>query len=1051
MKKIIKFLNILLSSFVATICVGCNKTKKITINFIVDEYLYSSVIYNGEEEIKLPENPVKEDYTFEGWYWDKDTWKNPFSVDSLKKESLSPEMNVYAHFINESYLSGTDIDIKGSEKINMPGIGDVFYLNVRNIQLVIKLFEYVRTNPQSTWFVSTNITGSDPIVSKTISLDVGDSSLYYLFVTDKNGQNETYFLIIHRNYLYNVNFNSNGGSTCKTQVIEEGFYVENIPSPSRTGYTFLGWNYDFASKPITSNVNASAMWDANSYSVTYDPNGGTISAYSQSFVYGKSYSLLVPEKKGYNFICWKNGSQTVSLSGTWNFSTNLELVAEWEIIHYSISYTLNGGSVNSQLKYSYTVEDSFVVPMATKHNYTFNGWSTSSSLTNPVVDYVISKGTTGNIELYAKFTGILYQITYDVNSGNPLEDDTQNVRYGDNYQLITPTKNGYHFDGWFNDDVLLPQTGIWSCENVSLVAHWSIVEYSITYNLNNGTNNSNNPSTYTIESTFALLAPTKEGYTFTGWFDDNGNQITQITAGMTGALTLTAYWNEGNIYTITLNPNSGEVSTTSLNVQYDQSYSLPIPTRAEYNFDGWYGDTSMVNQSGTWNYATDMTLTAHWSVINYSITYNLNDAVNSSLNPSTYNVESPTITLDNPTKTGYTFIGWFDDNGNQITQISSGMTGALTLTAHWSAIQNILSVTSEDTSKGTVAITSGSGKSGESITVIATPIADCVFKGWYHDDIKVSNDATYTFIMPTNDYSLVAHFFTRAEEEGWIVAHCGIPTLSEDGKTITYGLYPQTYISNSSLTNELNKLITPESNGWYLYNDEYYAKVSATPYTPSSLYYGYNKKFDDGTTIVSGRTYWFKCEPIVWNVLSKKNGEYYILSSVLLDAHCFHSSTYTRTIDGNTVYVNNYEYSDIRAWLNNDFYNSAFALGNSNIQTTTVDNSAATTVSKDNPYACNNTQDKVFLPSYQDYKNSKYGFEVSNDSSNTRYCKTTDWAKARGAASSESKNIGMYWTRSPEDGYDVYVWYVHYSELYYEGWYSSEELCVRPAISITVT
>lgn len=238
-------------------------------------------------------------------------------------------------------------------------------------------------------------------------------------------------------------------------------------------------------------------------------------------------------------------------------------------------------------------------------------------------------------------------------------------------------------------------------------------------------------------------------------------------------------------------------------------------------------------------------------------------------------------------------------------------------------------------------------------------------------------------------------------------------------------------------------------NGWYLYNDEYYAKLSATPF--KSFY-----TFDNGTKIVSGATYWFKCEPITWNVLANSNGEYYILSSVLLDAHCYYNSTSTRTIFGvETVYANNYEYSDIRTWLNNVFYYSAFALGKSYIQTTIVDNSAATTDSTSNSYACNNTQDKVFLPSYQDYINSSYGFSDSEDPTDTRYCKTTDWARAMGAWCDTESYNDEYWTRSPSSdgsylacyvGSDGGLCYVNAGATYVDATYGS----VRPALTIKI-
>ena len=269
------------------------------------------------------------------------------------------------------------------------------------------------------------------------------------------------------------------------------------------------------------------------------------------------------------------------------------------------------------------------------------------------------------------------------------------------------------------------------------------------------------------------------------------------------------------------------------------------------------------------------------------------------------------------------------------------------------------------------------------------------------------------------------------------------PILSEDGKKVTYGRYPQTNVNDSTLVSALNALTTPESNGWYLYEDEYYAKFSATPSSS-------NYKFDNGTTIVNGTTYWFKCEPIVWNVLSNNDGEYYIISSVLLDAHRI-NEFYSGTKDGH--YANNYQYSEIRAWLNDDFYNSVFALGNSNILTTNVDNSASTTNSSSNSYACDNTEDKIFLPSYQDYLNSSYGFPASTEPSDTRCCKTTDWTRARGAYYSTDSSYlynAPYWTRSPWSDYSTYAWNLGFDGFLGTSGVSSTMQGVRPGLSITI-
>ena len=266
------------------------------------------------------------------------------------------------------------------------------------------------------------------------------------------------------------------------------------------------------------------------------------------------------------------------------------------------------------------------------------------------------------------------------------------------------------------------------------------------------------------------------------------------------------------------------------------------------------------------------------------------------------------------------------------------------------------------------------------------------------------------------------------------------PIISADGKTITYGLYPQQHVSDSFITAKLNLLPTPEENGWYLYEGKYYAKAIAEE---SGL------TFDSGTVSIKEATYWFRCEPIIWNILSNTNGEYYIVSSLLLDAHYYY-----KYADGSAE-TSNYKYSDIRTWLNEDFYNLAFSLGNEYVQTTTVDNSASTTDSTSNKCACENTEDKVFLPSYQDYINSSYGFSTSTSSTEARYCKTTDWARVRGADYSTSSSYffnGDYWTRSPYSGsyYGNSVWEVRNDGTLHDLRVNSTSTSVRPAITIKI-
>ena len=176
----------------------------------------------------------------------------------------------------------------------------------------------------------------------------------------------------------------------------------------------------------------------------------------------------------------------------------------------------------------------------------------------------------------------------------------------------------------------------------------------------------------------------------------------------------------------------------------------------------------------------------------------------------------------------------------------------------------------------------------------------------------------------------------------------------------------------------------------------------------------YPKSFDNGEEMISGKPYWFKVEPIEWTVLNFKNGDYTLVSDRLLEQTNFDNHGGSRIIDTKTIYENNYEYSSIRDWLNSSFENKLFFLNTGtdyHVIDTVVDNSAKTTGSEWKDFACNNTIDKVFLPSVLDTKliEEKYGNYASL---------TTDYLRASGTYYNYQTMpyCAEYWTRSPDRG-----------------------------------
>ena len=299
-----------------------------------------------------------------------------------------------------------------------------------------------------------------------------------------------------------------------------------------------------------------------------------------------------------------------------------------------------------------------------------------------------------------------------------------------------------------------------------------------------------------------------------------------------------------------------------------------------------------------------------------------------------------------------------------------------------------------------------------------------IFSGWSPSISAVIENVIYTAMFNEINNDDVIHK----------------PILSNDNKTIQYGVYPQTYVSDSSLINSLNELDNKNENNWYYFEGNYYVKEIANPFDS-------NCTFDDNTKIISGNEYWFKCEPIIWDILSNNENSYYLVSSVLLDVKEYYNSFSDREIDNSTVYSNNYEYSNIRFWLNDEFYNSAFCLNNSFIQETYLDNSFG------EEYKSKDTNDKVFLPSYNDYLNEEYGFDKDNKLSSTRTTKTTDYARAKGAwynTEGSLKYNGTYFTRSASSEYSYCAWNVNSGGYLCE--YSVDGIThsVRPAITISI-
>ena len=252
---------------------------------------------------------------------------------------------------------------------------------------------------------------------------------------------------------------------------------------------------------------------------------------------------------------------------------------------------------------------------------------------------------------------------------------------------------------------------------------------------------------------------------------------------------------------------------------------------------------------------------------------------------------------------------------------------------------------------------------------------------------------------------------------------------------IYFGVFPKTVLpETSTVTVDENVSVSMGANTYYKgSNGEYYAKVTAKTHISSY-------KYTDESATTNGAVRYFKVEPVKWKVLTTNyNGKALLLAEDILTANVPYYEDYqnNRTIDGKTVYPNNYKHSQIRAYLNglsyqgqtsevttwrgNGFMQTAFTTtAQSKIAETEVDNRKETTGYSESTYAanyaCENTTDKIFLLSESEVINSDYGFAAydSYGVGNARIRVTTDYAKANYAYQSTTDGFGGdWWLRSP--------------------------------------
>ncbi|MCC5910806.1 MAG: InlB B-repeat-containing protein [Clostridiaceae bacterium] len=480
--------------------------------------------------------------------------------------------------------------------------------------------------PGDKWYMGVDTSGN-----RIFQGHLDDITVYGRALTSTEIQDMYHFYFPPQLSQYTVSFDVDGGSHVNSQIVEEGDFATIPIAPTKVGHTFEGWytnnsyttEFDFHNTSITEDGTIYGKWEINQYTVTFDSQGGSVVD-----VETVDYNDLIvepeaPVKEGYSFGGWY---REAGLINQWDFGTdvvtqNMDLYAKWNVNQYTVNFNVDGGSSVATQMVAYN--DRAIEPIPpTKTGYTFEGWYTDNSYTTEFDFHNTS--ITGDTTIYAKWEINQYTVTFDSQGGSPV--NSQVVDF--NTVLVAPeapVKEGYSFGGWYREAGLINQWNFGvdiATENRTLYAKWLTPQDSITMiaspNNVEFTESFNQIFTLNISNDTVIGSVYKSDMNLGGIFTDLSigqvnNSETTVTAEVYGNLSSVG------MGTITLNEDKLNNRTNPLSANITVA-SKPTYT-VNFNVDG-----------GS-------------SVGNQTVEYN----------------QKATRPLD-PTKTGYTFDGWYTDN-----------------------------------------------------------------------------------------------------------------------------------------------------------------------------------------------------------------------------------------------------------------------------------------------------------------------------------------------------------------------------------------------------
>ena len=411
--------------------------------------------------------------------------------------------------------------------------------------------------------------------------------------------------------------NSTGGTaSVNKSSVEYGGSAIWTATPS-TGYNFSKWSNGSTANPltvsnITANTHITPVFVLKSYTVTWNPNGGSVSPTSTTKTHGSTLGTLPTPTRAadvqytYTFKGWftaATGGTQVSASTT--VTKNVTYYAQWTATprSYTATFNGNGGGTPSPSTITKTYGSELgTLPTCSRTGYTFLGWYTASSGGTKISS---TTKITGTVTYYAQWSINSYTFTFDKNGGNTPSSTTITKEYNTAVgTLPTCTRNAnntytYVFAGWFDTSASSGGTQLTTAtkvtSNKTWYARWATTtrNYTVTWNGNGGTPSKSSSSFHYNDVLGTLPTATRTEHVFKGWSTSasgsvNVNESTKVTKDVT----YYAIW-QINRYKLIVNSSVGGTVTGGGTYDYGTKVTLKATPSDGYHFVKWSdGDTN---------------------------------------------------------------------------------------------------------------------------------------------------------------------------------------------------------------------------------------------------------------------------------------------------------------------------------------------------------------------------------------------------------------------------------------------------------------------------